>query len=70
MVSEYLPWNLCCGNKYVNGKDFFFLYIIQTVSIAVLEVVMLAIPAFLSQAFEAQLSQRSVPDLQRRDFHK
>ena len=31
---------------------------------------MLAVPASLSQAFEAQLNQRNVPDQQRRDFHK
>jgi hypothetical protein len=31
---------------------------------------MLADPASLSQAFEAQLNQRNVPDQQRRDFHK
>ena len=31
---------------------------------------MLAVPSSLSQAFEAQLNQRNVPDQQRRDFHK
>ena len=31
---------------------------------------MLAVPLMLSQAFEAQLNQRNVPDQQRRDFHK
>jgi hypothetical protein len=31
---------------------------------------MLTVTASLSQAFEAQLSQRNVPDQQRRDFHK
>lgn len=31
---------------------------------------MLAVPITLSQAFEAQLNQRNVPDHQRRDFHK
>jgi integron integrase len=51
-------------------KDFSCLYIIQTVLIAVLEVVMLAVPVSLSQAFEAQLVQRNVPDRQRRDFQK
>jgi len=31
---------------------------------------MLAVPASLSQTFEAQLNQHNVPDQQRRDFHK
>ena len=31
---------------------------------------MLVVPASLSQAFEAQLNQRNVPDRQRHDFHK
>lgn len=31
---------------------------------------MLAVPVSLSQAFEAQLDYRNVPDQQRRDFHK
>lgn len=31
---------------------------------------MLAVPASLNQAFEAQLNLRNVPDQQRRDFHK
>jgi len=30
----------------------------------------LTVTAPLSQAFEAQLGQRNVPDQQRRDFHK
>jgi hypothetical protein len=30
---------------------------------------MLTVPASLSQAFEAQLSPRNMPDGQRRDFH-
>ena len=31
---------------------------------------MLAVPASLSQAFEALLNQRNILDQQRRDFHK
>jgi len=31
---------------------------------------MLPVPASLSQSFESQLSQRNIPDQQRRDFHK
>lgn len=49
---------------------FSFLYIIQTLPVAVLEVVMLAVPASLIQAFEAQLVQRNVPGQQRRDYQK
>jgi hypothetical protein len=54
----------------VISKDFPFLYIIQTMLIAVLEVAMLSAPASISQAFEAPLNQRNLPDQQRRDFHK
>jgi hypothetical protein len=53
----------------VNCKDFSLPYIIQTIPIAVLEIVMLTVPASLSQAFEAQLSPRNMPNGQRRDFH-
>jgi hypothetical protein len=61
---------MCCHNKFVNSRDFSSLYIIQTAPIAVLEVVMITVPAPLSQAFEAQLSQRNIPDQQHREFHK
>ena len=51
------------------SKDFSLQYIIQFVLIAAEEIVMLAIPAYLSQAFEVQTNQRNVPDQQRRNFH-
>ncbi|MBS3952378.1 MAG: hypothetical protein KGZ88_05460 [Methylomicrobium sp.] len=35
-----------------------------------LSVVMLIVTASLGQTFEAQFSQRNVPDPQRRNFHK
>jgi hypothetical protein len=54
----------------VISKDFSLLYIIQPVLIAVLEVIMLVVPASLSQAFEAQLKERNIPDQQHRDFQK